>query len=125
AAHLVMTQPHLFRVFKIGLNMPSGSYRFHHLRARGCRFRENEVVALLLRAADAATDEQEVTSIILPTMEHTNQSPTEETWAFGPLPHREAVPLHLIWHRLFDQSSFFSLAPHWELEGHWFRAGDR
>jgi hypothetical protein len=49
AAHFVVVQPHVFGVFKILLDMPSGSKSFHHLLQGGSRRSKHKVVALLLR----------------------------------------------------------------------------
>src|SRR5205814_8984899 len=108
--HLVVVHAQIFGVFKIFLNSPAGPNGLDHLRERGPRRGEDEVVRLLLWISDTAADEKEVLSIILPSMQHGNAGPVEEPGAFSAFAHRTAMPIALRAHDRFDQSRFIASA---------------
>src|SRR6266566_2060869 len=57
AAHFIVVQPQIFGVFKLFLDMPSGSNSLHHLLQGGAFRSEHQIVAQLLRIGETATDQ--------------------------------------------------------------------
>jgi hypothetical protein len=110
AAHFIVIQAHVFRLFKIFLTMPAGANGLHHLVERGSRRGKDEVIALLLRVGDGTTDEQEVVSIIFPLVQDRDGCPVKEPGAFGPLTHRKALPVLLMQHERFHVAHFHAAA---------------
>src|SRR5438876_3011066 len=68
ATNLILVQTHVFGIFKILFNMPSGSNGLDHLVQRGGLGGKDEIVDLLCWIADAATNEQPMASVIFPAM---------------------------------------------------------
>src|SRR5258708_8141121 len=83
APHFVVVHAEIFAVFKIFLNMPSGANSLNHFWQRGSLRGKDKVVRFLGRISKAATNEQPMSSIILPLMEHGDDGPIEEPRAFG------------------------------------------
>ena len=58
--HFVVIQTEIFAIFKIRLNMPSGSNGLHHLRERSVRGSKHKEVALFRWIGETAADEHKV-----------------------------------------------------------------
>src|SRR2546421_12708135 len=71
---------------------------------------KDEVVGLLSRIGEAATNEQPVASILFPAMQQRDTRPVKESGAFGPLAHREALPILLMQQEGFHFPGFYPSA---------------
>src|SRR5205823_6220759 len=77
-------------------DMPACPESGYHLRQGGSRRSRDEGVGLLLRIGETATHEQPMASILFPLMQDGDACPVKEPGAFGPLTHREALPILVI-----------------------------
>ncbi len=93
APDLVITQTHLFARFKILLNTPPLPDCFDHLGKCCAKSRKNEVIRLLLWIVKTTTDEQEVSAIILPLVEHGHNRPIVETRPLKSIIHTQSLPI--------------------------------
>ena len=126
AAHLVVIQSQIFGRFKIFLDMPACPDGRHHLLQRGPWWSKDEVVGLLLRIGEAATNEQPMVSILFPLMQDGHGCPVKEPGAFGPFTHREALPILVMQQESFHFADFHPSAS--PIRSHYpngFIAGDR
>src|SRR5205807_7562119 len=110
AANLIVVQSDIFAVFKILLNMPSGANGLDHLWQGGSFRGKDEVVRFLVGISEATANEQPMSSIILPLVQHRNDCPVEEPGAFGAFAHRKPLPIAIREHERFDQRGFFASA---------------
>src|SRR5260370_4215095 len=81
ASDFVLIQSHILGGFKVFLNMPAGADCFHHLAERGSSWGKAQVVGLLSRLREAATNEQPSASILFPSMTIHEASPTRTSGA--------------------------------------------
>jgi hypothetical protein len=87
APHFVVVHAEIFAVFKIFLNMPSGTNGFDHLWQGSSLWGKDKVVRFLRWIVYTATNEQPMSSIILPLVQHGDDGPVEEPGAFGTFTH--------------------------------------
>src|SRR6266851_4715262 len=66
---MILMQRGIASMVQAILNLPAGADGLHHLAERGSSGGKDEVVGLLSRIREAATNEQPVASIILPAMQ--------------------------------------------------------
>jgi hypothetical protein len=93
----VLVQSHILRSFKVFLDVKACADDLHHLLQRGTRWPKNEVIRFLEGIGEATTNEQAVPSIIAPFGAVSGRTPEAcEPGAFGPLTHREALPILLM-----------------------------
>src|SRR5713226_6548571 len=104
-------QAQVFARFKVFLNMPAGADGLDHLWQRGARWGKDEVVGLLSWIGEAAAHEQPVASISFPLVQDGDARPVKEPGAFGPLTHRETLPLLVMQHEGFHFADFHLPAP--------------
>src|SRR5260370_42673859 len=83
-------------------NAPTRPNRLHHLLQRGSRRSKDEVISLLRCVIDTPTHEQPVFSVVFPPMQDGDACPIEEPWAFGPITHRESLPIVVIKQERFN-----------------------
>src|ERR1051326_5378957 len=95
AADLIVIQPHVFRVFKIFLDMPAASTGMDHLLERGGRWSEDEVIPRVLGIGQAATEQEPMLSIRLPVMQNGHAGPVKQARTLGAFTHRETLPREL------------------------------
>src|SRR5258708_3327849 len=86
--------------------MPAWPDGRHQLLQGSSRRSKDEVVGLLLRIGETATNEQPMASILFPLMQDGNAHPVKEPGAFGPLTHRAELPLLLIKQESLDFADF-------------------
>jgi len=87
APHFVVVHAEIFAVFKMFLNMPSGTNGLDHFWQSGSLRGKDKVVRFLGWIVHVATNEQPVSSIILPLVQHGDDGPVEEPGAFGTFAH--------------------------------------
>jgi len=93
ATHFVILQAHFFPCLETFFNAPSRSDRLDHLGKRGAHWGKDEVVGFFARIVETTANQQEVSSIILPPMEHGHQRPIEPSWSLGAVTHRDPLPI--------------------------------
>src|SRR5258708_35901634 len=108
ATHFVVVHAEIFAVFKNFLNMPSGANGLDHFWQGGSLWGKDKVVRLLRWIVYTATNEQPMSSIILPLVEHRNDGPVEEPGAFGTFAHGQSLPIPIVNDDRFDQRSLFA-----------------
>src|SRR5712691_3445271 len=92
APDFVVSKPHVFARFKIFLNMPPCSNGLYHRLYCRCRRSPDQVVGLLFRIADGATNEQPMACVVLPLMQEKDTCPIKQARTFRALTHRETLP---------------------------------
>jgi site-specific DNA recombinase len=99
-------------------NFPPLPYRLDHLGKRGALRGKHEVICFLLRIVKTATDEQKVSSIVLPLMQDRHDRPIKQSRSFGAFAHTEPLPIVGVKHKGFGLShrhpfaTIGSLYPH-------------
>src|SRR6266566_8642432 len=106
----VVVHAEIFAVFKMFLNMPSGTNGLDHFWQSGSLRGKDKGVRFLGWIVHVATNEQPVSSIILPLVQHGDDGPVEEPGAFGAFAHWQALPIPIVKDDRFDQRGFFASA---------------
>src|SRR5258708_401962 len=88
--------------------MPSGATGLDHLWQGGSLRGKDKVVRFLGRIVHAAANEQPMSSIILPLVQHGDDSPVEEPGAFGTFAHGQVLPIPIVKDERSDQRSLFA-----------------
>src|SRR2546421_11367272 len=105
-ADFVVSKPHVFARFKIFLNMPACSNGFDHRLYCRCRRSPDQVVGLVFRIADTATNEQPMSGVVLPLMQEKDTCPLKHSRTFRALSRRETLPILSFEHKGFDLPDF-------------------
>src|SRR6266851_5991105 len=124
ASDFVILQTHFFPCLETFFNFPPLPNRLDHLRKRGAYWGKDEVIRLVLRIVQRATDEQKVLPVIFTSMQHGHDCPIKEPRSFGAVAHRDPLPILGVKQKrlgLGHRHPFATLA---RLYFHRFRAGN-
>ena len=92
-ANFILIEAEIFGIFEVDLHRPAGTDGQNDRVQRGPRRCEDQVIGLLAWVVDAAAQHQEVASIHRAAMDQRQDGPIKASVSFGPLAHREPLPV--------------------------------
>lgn len=121
--HLVMVQPHIFSHLEVLLNAPARSAGQHHLLQAGPSRSKHQEILFVLWIGEAATDKQEMTPVVFPTMQDGHKRPVKASRSLGSFTHAQPVPVVRRKRERFDLADPDPPAPTRSVQSDWLMTG--